>query len=79
MQESESEAMPTMDMDIFILCLWFHSTKHYRTLMPQYIHFEQNPVLSLSASSLGYIHQGNGLEGEVGVAGRPTRGPDGSG
>ena len=52
MQESESEAIPTMDMDIFILCLWFHSTKHYRTLMPQYIYFEQNPVFSTSAGSL---------------------------
>ena len=56
----------------FILCLWFHSTKHYRTLMPQYIHFEQNPVFSSSAGSLEYIHPTERID----VAGRPTRGPD---
>lgn len=87
-ENPESEAMP-LDMDIFfILCLWFmhvHSTKYYRTLMPQYIHFEQNAVFSTSAGSLEYMNVAvvDPAErigaGRWDVAGRPTRKPDDSG
>jgi hypothetical protein len=50
-QEFECEVMP-MDMDIFILCLWFmfvHSTKYYCTLIAT-VH-----TFSVFSTSAGFL------------------------